>query len=153
AFSVWHQGTPFVFLNPMKSGERGRMDGAHELGHLTLHHGHGIPRSRQAEHEADGFGSAFLMPAGDVLAHTPRTTSLETILKLKKRWDVSAIALVHRLKDLRLITEWQYRTFCIELSKQGYRRSEKDGIPRETSQIFAKVFDALRTEGLSRSAI
>lgn len=44
AFSAWHNKTPFVFLNPMKSGERGRMDAAHELGHLTLH-GHGIPRS------------------------------------------------------------------------------------------------------------
>jgi Zn-dependent peptidase ImmA (M78 family) len=62
AFSVWHQETPFVFLNPMKSGERGRMDAAHKLGHLTLH-GHGVPRSRQVELEADRFASAFLMPA------------------------------------------------------------------------------------------
>lgn len=152
AFSVWHQGTPFVFLNPMKSGERGRMDCAHELAHLTLH-GHGIPRNRQAEFEADAFASAFLIPAADVLAHTPRTVSVETIIKLKKRWNVSAIALVHRLKKLNLITEWQYRTFCVELSKRGYRRSEEDGIPRENSQIFAKVFDALRVEGMSRGAI
>jgi Zn-dependent peptidase ImmA (M78 family)/DNA-binding XRE family transcriptional regulator len=152
AFSVWHKETPFVFLNPLKSGERGRMDCGHELGHLTLH-GHGIPRSREAEQEADAFASAFLMPAGDVIAHTPRAVTLKTIFKLKSRWNVSAIALVHRLKRLQLITEWQYRTFCIELSKQGYRTSEKDGIPRETSQIFAKVFDALRAEGLSRGAI
>lgn len=45
AFSVWHQGTPFVFLNPMRSGERGRMDAAHELGHLTLHE-HGVSWNR-----------------------------------------------------------------------------------------------------------
>jgi len=54
---------------------------------------------------------------------------------------------------LRLITEWQYRTFCVELSQKGYRRSERDGIPREASQIFAKVFDALRSEGVSRGVI
>ncbi|MDQ3818772.1 MAG: ImmA/IrrE family metallo-endopeptidase, partial [Acidobacteriota bacterium] len=152
AFSVWHNGTPFVFLNPRKSAERGRMDAAHELGHLTLHN-HGIPRSRQAELEADSFASAFLMPAGDVLAHTPRNVSVAIVQKLKRRWRVSAIAMVHRLKTLRLITEWQYRTFCIELSKQGYRREEKDGIERDSSQVFAKVFDALRAEGVSRSAI
>lgn len=152
AFSVWYQGKPFVFLNPMKSGERGRTDAAHELGHLTLHE-HGIPRNRQAEIEADLFAAAFLMPAADVIAHAPRAISVKTIHKLKKRWSVSAIALVHRLKALRLITEWQYRTFCIELSQAGYRSSEPDGLPRDTSQIFAKVFDMLREEGRSRSVI
>lgn len=152
AFSAWHQGTPFVFLNPLKSGERGRMDAAHELGHLTLH-GHGIPRSRKAEFEADLFASTFLMPTADVLAHTPRTVTMDTIHKLKKRWNVSAIALVHRLKSLQLITEWRYRTFCIELSREGFRQGEPDGSPRDTSQIFAKVFDMLRAEGRSRGSI
>ena len=37
AFSLYWRGTPFAFLNIMKSGERGRFDGAHELGHLVLH--------------------------------------------------------------------------------------------------------------------
>lgn len=152
AFSVWHRDTPFVFLNPMKSGERGRMDAGHEVGHLSLHQ-HEIPRSRQAELEADAFAGAFLMPSGDVLAHIPRGITLEKILQMKARWGVAAIALVHRLKTLRMITEWQYRTYCIELSKRGYRRGEKDGITRDSSQIFAKVFDALRSEGISRSAI
>jgi Zn-dependent peptidase ImmA (M78 family) len=152
AFSVWHNDTPFMFLSPRKSAERGRMDAAHELGHLTLH-AHGIPRSRQAEFEADAFASAFLMPMADVLANTPRTKSIQLIHKLKKRWGVSAIALVHRLKVAALITEWQYRTFCIELSKDGYRKSEKDGISRDSSQIFLKVFNMLRAEGMTRGVI
>ena len=152
AFSAWHQGTPFVFLNPMKSGERGRTDAAHELGHLTLHE-HGVSRNRQAEAEADLFAASFLMPAADVIAHTPRALSVNTIHKLKKRWRVSAIALVHRLKALNLITEWQYRRFCVELSQAGYRSREHDGVPRDTSQIFAKVFAMLREEGRSRGVI
>jgi Zn-dependent peptidase ImmA (M78 family) len=152
AFSVWHHGMPFVFLNPMKSGERGRTDAAHELGHLTMHE-HGIARSRQAEIEAETFASCFLMPAADVIAHTPRAISIKTVHKIKRRWSVSAMAMVHRLHSLGLITEWQYRTFCIQLSQAGYRRSEPDGLPRDTSQVFAKVFDALRAEGRSRNVI
>lgn len=152
AFSVWHQGTPFVFLNPMKSGERGRTDAAHELGHLTLHE-HGVSRDRQAEAEADLFAASFLMPTADVIAHTPRALSVNTIHKLKKRWRVSAIALVHRLKALNLITEWQYRRFCLELSQTGYRSREEGGLPRDTSQIFEKVFAMLREEGRSRGVI
>ncbi len=153
AFSAWHNKTPFVFLSPMKSGERGRMDAAHELGHLTLH-GHGIPRSREAELEADRFASAFLMPAKDVLAHIPRGhLTISSIHDMKRRWAVSAIALVHRLRSLNVLTEWHYRTLCIALSEEGSRKSEKNGIPRETSQVFAKVFSQLRAEGKSRGTI
>jgi hypothetical protein len=54
---------------------------------------------------------------------------------------------------IHLVTEWQYRTFCIELSKDGYRKSEKDGIVRDSSQVFLKVFNTLRAEGLTRGAI
>lgn len=153
AFSVWHRNVPFMFLNPKKSAERGRTDSSHELGHLTLH-SHGVPRSREAELEADAFASAFLMPAGDVLAHAPRARmiSVTTIHQLKKRWGVAAIALVHRLKRLSVITEWQYRSFCIQLSQAGYRRRE-DEMPRDTSQVFAKVFSMLRSEGITRSVI
>jgi Zn-dependent peptidase ImmA (M78 family) len=152
AFSVWYQDLPFVFLNPRKSGERGRMDAAHELGHLVMH-ADGVPSDRAIELEADAFAASFLMPLGDVLANTPRVLSLKTIHKLKKRWSVSAMAMVHRLRVLDLITEWQYRRFCIELSQAGYRRSEPDGLPRDDSQIFSKVFGHLRTEGVSRGSI
>lgn len=154
AFSLWHGGTPYMFLNPRKSAEHGRFDAAHELGHLTLH-AHGIPRNRQVEFEADAFGSAFLMPRGDVYAHTPppTTITIRTIHRLKKRWGVSAIALVHRLKSLTVLTEWQYRTLCVELSKAGYRSGEADGASRDTSQVFAKVFSTLRAEGVTRGTI
>lgn len=152
AFSVWHNDTPFVFLNPMKSGERGRMDISHEIGHLCMH-GHGIPRSRQAELEAERFAAAFLMPAPDVLANIPGAMSLNVIHKLKSRWKVSAIALVVRLRALEVLSEWQYRMFCIELSKAGQRTNELNGISRESSQVIGKVFEVLRSEGLSRNSI
>lgn len=152
AFSVWHNNTPFVFLNPMKSGERGRMDISHELGHLCLH-GHGVPRSRQAEIEADRFASAFLMPREDVLANIPRAWSINVVHALKTRWKVSASALLVRMRHLGVLTEWQYRTLFIELSGAGHTVKEKDGIPRESSQIIGKVFAALRSEGTSRNAI
>lgn len=152
AFSVWHNDTPFVFLNPMKSGERGRMDISHELGHLCMH-GHDVPRSRQAEFEAERFASAFLMPAADVLANIPGAWSLKVIHILKTRWKVSASALLVRLRTLNVLTEWQYRTFFIELSKAGHHTNELNGIPRESSQVIGKVFDALRSEGTSRNAI
>ena len=58
------------------------------------------------------------------------------------------MALAHRLHELNLTTEWQYRTHCVELSRMGYRKSEPQStLTRETSQVLGKVFAALRAEG------
>ena len=93
------------------------------------------------------------MPAGDVLAHARRWATVQMILTLKSRWSVAAIALVHRLRTLNLLTEWQYRNLCMELSQMGFRRSERDGIVRENSQVLTKVMSTLRKEMLPRSAL
>src|SRR5665213_1478210 len=39
-YSLYWQGHPYIFLSTVKSGERGRFDAAHELGHLVLHGEH-----------------------------------------------------------------------------------------------------------------
>lgn len=152
AFSLWRKSIPYVFLNTMKSAERSRFDASHELGHLVLHR-HGAPQGREAEQEADAFASAFLMPRGSVLAAAPRLPSLDLLVKLKRNWNVSVAALAHRLHALKLLSDWHYRTICIEIAQRGYRRSEPNGIPRETSQLLQKVLQALRDEGVTRPAI
>ncbi len=152
AFSFWKNEKTFVFLNTFKSAERSRFDAAHELGHLVLHK-HGGPRGREVEQEADRFASAFLMPEGSVRANAPRFVALANLIKLKKLWLVSLAALVRRLKDLGLITEWQYRNLIIEMSKKKMLRREPEGIKRETSLILGKVFNALRADGVTKSCI
>lgn len=150
AFSLWRRDVPFTFLNTMKTGERSRFDAAHELGHLVMHR-HGGPGGRNAEVEADRFASAFLMPEGAILALGVRNPRVDQLRRLRKRWNVSTMALTHRLNALGLITEWHYRHLCIDLSRRGFRTSEGgEGIPRETSQVLDKVFAALRAEGVSK---
>ncbi|MEM7690967.1 MAG: XRE family transcriptional regulator [Pseudomonadota bacterium] len=146
AFSFWRDGVPFVFLNTFKTAERGVFDAAHELGHLVLHRHGGTHLSRQAEREADAFASAFLMPAEDVRSRMPRRISTDTILKAKKRWRVSAMAMAYRLHKLELLTDWQYKSTCIELSRRGYRTDEPDGIEREHSRVWKTVFTQLWSE-------
>ncbi|ABL01257.1 XRE family transcriptional regulator [Pelobacter propionicus] len=152
AFSYWQEATPFIFLNTMKSGERSRFDAMHELGHLILHR-HGGPDGREAEHEADTFASAMLMPRSDVFAHAPKLATLPVIIQMKKRWAVSVAALNYRLHALDLITDWHYRTLCIQISENNFRSKEPDPCPRETSQLLQKVFAALKNDGVSRSDV
>jgi len=108
AFSfVWRQ-TPYVLLNTTKSGERGRFDAAHELGHLVLHSEHRLPHGLDAEQEANRFAAAFLMPRASVLAHNLNNAAIDRILAAKQIWRVAAMALTHRLYELGLLTDWGY---------------------------------------------
>ena len=178
AFSVWHQNTPFVFLNTFKSAERSRFDAGHELAHLirdkhSMLHGNanslGInidadfdpeesallskPSSPEMEREANAFSSAFLMPRNSVVAHRPNLPTLPELIELKSIWGVSLAALVSRMNQLGLLTEWTYRNLCIDIAKKGYRTQEPKGMRSETSQMLAKVFEALRNEGVKKSDI
>ncbi|MBB2912431.1 Zn-dependent peptidase ImmA (M78 family) [Streptosporangium becharense] len=154
AFSIRHNGNqPFIFLNTQKSGERGRFDAAHELGHLVLHSEHRIPHGPEAEREAQQFASAFLMPKSGLLAQDLHNASLDRIMKAKRKWNVAAMALTYRLHELGLTSDWIYRVTAKQLSQMGYRRSEPDGIPRETSHLLTKVFATLREKGISASQV
>jgi Zn-dependent peptidase ImmA (M78 family) len=152
AFSAWHDARPFIFLNTNKSAEHSRFDSVHELGHLVLHR-HGAPQGQTAEKEANAFAAAFLMPARSIIAYAPKTPLVNDLIRAKKLWGVSVAALAYRLYSQRVITEWHYRHLCKEIAKSGYRKNEPEGIRRETSQILAKVFGALRSEGLGKSDI
>ncbi|MGW3365274.1 ImmA/IrrE family metallo-endopeptidase [Streptosporangium canum] len=145
AFSTINSTTSFIFLNTRKTGERGRFDAAHELGHLLLHCEHRIPHGRDSESEANDFASAFLMPRAGIIAQRLHNASTDRILSAKRKWGVSAMALTYRLHKLGLLSEWRYNQTVKELSRRGYRRGEPDSsMVRESSQLLAKVFEALR---------
>lgn len=152
AFSFWRDGVPYVFLNTQKSGERSRLDAAHELGHLVLHR-HDLPRSRNIEREAQRFAGAFLMPRSSVLASASGLFTVSRLIELKHRWNVSVAALTYRLQELNLITDWQYRILFKELGERGYRKSEPEPSQRETSQVYPKIFQLLRDEGIDKNAV
>jgi Zn-dependent peptidase ImmA (M78 family)/transcriptional regulator with XRE-family HTH domain len=153
AFSFWRDDKPFIFLNNFKTAESSIYDAAHELGHLVMHK-HGDPKeTRSAEREANAFASAFLMPAKDVRATVSTRITIDTILRAKKRWRVSAMAMAYRLNSLKLLSDWQYKSICIELGKRGFRTSEPGGIDRETSIIWRKVLTQLWSEKTTKNDI
>lgn len=74
--------------------------------------------------------------------------TLPILLKLKRHWGVSAFAMAYRLNRIGVLSDWHYRTLCIELAKRGFRTSEPDGGPRETSAVLEKITSMLRTRGM-----
>jgi Zn-dependent peptidase ImmA (M78 family) len=153
AFSCWRNEVPYVFLNTFKSAERSRLDAAHELGHLILHK-HGGPRQgRDAEIEANSFASSFLMPKADVNSRLPFVGRLDDLVLAKKRWGVSTAALAYRLHKLGILSDWQYRMFCIQINERGYRNEEPNSLPREESILWKKVFAELWSDRISKNQV
>jgi Zn-dependent peptidase ImmA (M78 family) len=153
AFSCWRNDIPYVFLNTFKSAERSRLDAAHELAHLILHK-HGGPRQgRDAEVEANNFASSFLMPKADVKSRLPSVRRLDELVAAKRRWGVSTAALAYRLHKLGILSDWQYRVFCIQINQRGYRNEEPNGLPREESVLWKKVFRELWSDRISKNQV
>ena len=153
AFSLWFHEVPFVFLNTLKTGEHGRTDAAHELGHLVMHR-HGAQKGKNIEKEAQEFAGAFLAPEGSVRANVGRLTapSMSQLVKLKHRWKISVSLLAYRLHGLKMISDYYYRRICIEISRYG-RQREPEGIEREWSHVLALVFDDLRGTGKNKADV
>jgi Zn-dependent peptidase ImmA (M78 family)/transcriptional regulator with XRE-family HTH domain len=153
AFSFWRDGRAYIFLNNFKTAESSIFDSAHELGHLVMHK-HGDPKGiRSSEREADAFASAFLMPGNDVRARVPRPVTVDVVLRAKSRWRVSAMAMTYRLRALDMISDYQYKSLCIELGRRGFRSGEPGGIDRETSLVWKKILEQLWAERTTKAEI
>ncbi len=154
AFCFFRDSVPYVFVNTTKSHERQRFDLAHELAHLVLHDERDMTTadSKEREAEANEFASAFLMPSTGLYAQAMNAASLDRIFAAKKFWRVSAMAMTHRLRELKLLNDWQYRSTVVTLSQAGYRSAEPDGIGPETSQLLRKVLFGPNGISLSHAA-
>lgn len=118
-----------------------------------MHRHAGAQPSRAAEREANEFASAFLMPANDVRSRMPSFITVDMIINAKVRWRLSAMAMAYRLHSLSLLSEWQYKSACIELGRRGYRLGEPAGIDRETSPIWRKALAQLWTKRTTKREI
>lgn len=151
AYAFWRNNKPYVFLNTCKTAEHAKFDAAHELGHLVLHR-HSGSKHKSAEQEAHQFASEFLMPEADLIAQMPFVRSLKDVIEAKRRWGVSAAALIYALRRLNRISEWNAKGFYIELNRGG-RDKEPNPMPRETSQVWTKILTALWRDGLTLSRL
>lgn len=152
AFSFWYGDVPFICVTTDRSPERVIFDIAHEVGHLVMHRGHGSPRGRDEEHEANRFASAFLMPEADVRSHVSAFPTFPELVRAKTRWRVSVAALNYRLHKLGVLSDWHYRENCIEISGFG-RAIEPNSVTFPQSSVLTTALAVMRDEKKGRAAI
>ncbi len=100
---------------------------------------------------ANRFAGAFLMPGSLVFAEVgERRTdvSVDELLLLKKRWGVSMQAILHRLRDLGVISQSHYEWWWREIKAAGYEKVEPLPLPREVSSWEPRQLARAEAEGL-----
>jgi len=133
--------------NPDTDGDRQRFNLAHEIGHVILD----LDAEIDEEAAVSRFAGAFLVPAElvlDELGNRRTDVSLEELLLLKPLWGVSAQCILHRLRDLDVISQTHYEWWWRELSALGYRRVEPVRLPREESTWEKRNLARAQAEGL-----
>lgn len=113
---------PMIFLNQGFPPDRMRLSLAHELGHLLMHH-----QVREGiEEEAWEFASELLMPAADIFPEFGKVT-VESLIRMKARWQVSMGALLKRASSLGAVSPGHAQSVWIRMSQYGFRKQEPNG--------------------------
>ena len=148
AFSHWYGQRPFVFASPAKEDRaRSRMDVAHELGHLLMHHD-AEPGSQLLERQATAFASEFLAPTAVLRDELPPRLDFDGLHALKRRWGISLKALVYRGHAVGIYREHTYRRGMAMLAQWGHPEPGDLG-PRENPALLGRAVDLLVSRGVT----
>lgn len=134
-----------VLLDGIKDGARQRFTIAHELGHLILN----INNDELDEEKlCNRFASALLMPKEAIInefGYSRGNINFFELTAFKNEFKVSYAAIVYRLKDLNIISEYLYKKLSIFLS-QRIGKNDPKPIQPETSFQFKKIVYKLEAD-------
>lgn len=131
---VWMIGkkeVPLVVLGHEKNFFRQQFNAAHELGHIITDGMYDIEEMskleyRNMENQMNYFAGALLIPKEKYLndLRSRRKTDYQFYIELKKKYRVSAAALVVRANQLGAINANQYQYIMKQRSLKGYIKEE-----------------------------
>ncbi|CAN5526309.1 XRE family transcriptional regulator [soil metagenome] len=150
------KGIPVIVVNKKnKSLERIRFTIIHELAHLLLNIDSEIVKnSKETELLCHYFASCFLLPKNMLLkligSAKREYIKLNELVSIKEYFGISIRALLHRLKELEIITDIYYRRWSIYLNKK-YGSQNEPG--KYIGEEKAKNFNLLVNRALAEELI
>lgn len=137
-----------ILLDGITDGARQRFTIAHELGHLLLD----IKDNNLDEEKlCNRFASSFLMPKEAIINEfgvSRKNISLFELIAFKKEYKVSMAAIIYRLKDLNIISEYTYKNSTIYLNKNFNKVNEPVNIEPELSYQFKRIIHKLEIDNI-----
>ena len=144
-----------IVLNMARtSTSRWIFDVAHEIGHFVLHSGVETG-SKDTEAQANYFASSILLPRKTFgREFSSSGFSWAHIFGLKRRWLVSAAAIIRRAYDLNLIDPVSYRRCYQHMSVQGWLKAEPGEPDFAGPEWLTSAFDLAATQfGVTPAAL
>lgn len=139
ALCRWVPGLPkLFFLNGAKPPDRTRHSLAHELGHTVMHFGHDT-EYKIAEKQANSFAAAFLMPSQDIRRDMHSFLTIADLAAIKRKWRVSMQSAARRAFSIGAIDDRRYKWLCIQMARNGWKKSEPVSIHGETPTAFTNL--------------
>ncbi|MHC1737342.1 MAG: helix-turn-helix domain-containing protein [Ignavibacteriaceae bacterium] len=132
------------------AGGRQRLNLAHELGHILLE----VDDELDVEKAAFRFGAALLAPEQEMykLAGTKRNRFLlEELLLMKRFFGISIQALVTRLVDLEILSEYSAAFWYKLINIKRWKKEEPEKLPEEDSTWLETNAMRAYSEGLISS--
>lgn len=146
---------PLVVVNTHnKPIERVRFTIIHELAHLLLIFDAAINEDHKAvEIHCHHFSSCFLIPSKKLKemigGNARHYIAINELLNIKEYYGISLRAIVHRLKDLKVITDTYYQKWVIYMSKTYGGKNEPGSYKGiEKSNYFEQMVSRALSEGL-----
>ena len=141
-------GIPIIVLLKYENGARQRFTIAHELGHLVLNIN---SNCENVEKLCDRFAGALLMPKDAVINEfgiTRNKISFYELKAFKAEYKTSLYAIIYRLKELKIISEYSFKNFNISFNRLGFKKDEPVQIAFEESCQFKKLIHKLETDNI-----
>ncbi len=142
-FAAMLDGVAVMAVNANLSGDRMRMNVAHEIAHhlfadcvksTTL-------SEKEIERRAMDCGSHLLIP-DQAIEDAIKLKSMVRLVQYKERFGVSLAAMIFRGKALGLLTEQEYQRLWIEFGRLGWRKDEPGYVPPDRPMRMESLFDA-----------
>lgn len=136
-----------VVLNPTVSNDRGRLNGAHELGHVLFGDCDSDgPETKEAEKRAFEFASHFLLP-NNQLKSAFAGKSMVRLVQFKERFGISLAAMVYRADKLGFITKAEAKMLWIEFARRGWKSNEPGSVRPDRATRFEQLIDEVLGSG------
>ncbi len=140
---------PIIVLNSIvNQAERRRFTTMHELGHLLFNNYMAEELDiKQREKMCHTFASEMLLPTQVVtdLFQGTRNVSLKELYCVQSIYGISVEAIMYRLRDMNIMTDKRYRSFCVIKSKPSVKK--EINLSRYTEELIqafdVKVYRAL----------
>lgn len=150
-----NEDKPFIVLNMNFDSERKRFTALHELGHLLLNFG--MLDEKDVEKYCNLFASEMLVSKEVFLqkiGSNRSDISMQELIPIQKQFGISIDALMYKAKELNVITDNRYKTYCKKKNASETFKSLVNESRYKAEQSFRferLVYRALASEIISIS--